>query len=197
MCGRWLTIFWRIRGNSCIDCSNFPTTKQHPAVILRLLRQTFQRSLQQFLMINISALLLITTGNCLRKERTQRGKECQSCFPQIFSISCPHPLPHLFSTAPRKSERKSTEQGGEKKKKENKWKQFIEEGRGEAKERHNSSLITAPSSHSVSGRKRWPCCFECVCHFLQQGHIFQLYYRSMFDRIWERRHLAKMHACFL
>lgn len=32
-------------------------------------------------------------GNCLRKERTQRGKECQSSFPQIFSISCPRSLP--------------------------------------------------------------------------------------------------------
>lgn len=92
-------------------------TKQQPAVILRLF--FFFNKPGAIALRNISAFLLLDLiGNCLRKrERTQRGKECQSYFPQIFSISCPRSSP-FPSTAPRarKSERKGTEQGGEKRK---------------------------------------------------------------------------------
>lgn len=116
--------------------------------------------------MNVSALLLMMVGNCQRKGRSQRGKECQSYFPQIFSISCPRSSPIFCSRScrARKSERKSTEQGGEKKK-ENKRKQFDEEGRGggEAKRRQSSALTSAPASLSVSGRK---------CR--QRGHVFSL-----------------------
>lgn len=89
-------------------------TKQQPPVILRL----FLNKPIAIAMRNISALLLLLIGNWRCKETTQRGKECQSYFPQIFSISCPRSSP-FPSTAPRarKSEQKSTEQGGERKKK--------------------------------------------------------------------------------
>lgn len=126
-------------------------------------------------MINISALLLIITGNCLRKGRTQRGEECQSYFPQIFSISCPRSSP-ISSTAavePGNLSEKAQNKAA-KRKKENKRKQFSEEGGGgEAKERHNSSLISAPSSHSPSqGGSAGPVVLNAFAIFFNRVTFF-------------------------
>ena len=75
--------------------------------------------------------------------------------PKVFSADFLHQLssllPHLFycSCRGRKTAQWSTELNG-KKKKENKWEQFSEEGGGESKKGQNSSLITALSSPSLS-----------------------------------------------
>lgn len=64
---------------------------------------------------------------------------------------------------------------------------------------HNSSQITAPSSRSPSRRgSARPCCFRCVCHFLQRGHIFHFYYGSSgLTGVGTGATWTGPHACFL
>lgn len=177
MFGTLLTILWRIRGSCIVDCSHFMQRNLQPRELIKsrqylwkkrpfslfFLRTQSSSSLQLFLRLFQPAF-----SNCTEKYQrfasnphwklsTQRENTERQRMPTLFSPDFLHqlssllPLPLCRSSSQEIWAKKHKNKAAKEKRKQVKAKEIEKEEEG--KERHNSSLITAPSSRSVSGRK--------------------------------------------
>lgn len=122
------------------------------------------------------------------------------CFKHLLAIvkdaqKIKSPPPLLFYRLPSQ-EMQAEKLRRRKGKKKNNCLHITKEGGGEGKQLRSLHLVTllwlllSLIPLFLTGTKFWPCCFEHTCSFLQQGHVFQVCYRSMLDRIWEWHQLA-------